>query len=165
MSERDIVIFDLDNTISDDSWRIPRIRWHETEPIARYHDYHLLAGFDAMANGHLIERHAGCDFVFFTARPSAYEAITHEWLARQGFTPRAVLMRGKGDRRHSRELKFVQLMWLINMLEVPRERIAAAYDDRPDVVEMFRQQGIAAECCPIHDICAYTPPTERSPKS
>ena len=156
-----IIILDLDNTVADDAWRIPRINWQKSNPDERYHDYHLLAAFDDVGNRHLFEG-VPHDIVVFTARPVAYAALTMEWLSRNGIVAKHVLMRNPGDYRHSRDLKMTQLRWLLDLYDVQKHEIVCAYDDRQDVVDAFRANGIAAECCPIHNQCAYTDPTARA---
>lgn len=152
-----IIILDLDNTIADDSWRIPKINWQHSDPMRRYHDYHSLSAFDQPGNRDLFENQPH-DIVVFTARPVAYHAVTEEWLYRNKIPARALLMRNNEDHRKSVELKHEQLNWLVQHYNFSLQDIAGAYDDRPDVVEMFVKLGIKAECRPIHNICAYTNP-------
>lgn len=154
-----IIILDLDNTIADDSWRIPRIRWEHEDPFRRYHDYHSLSGFDKIGNIELVL--TGHDVVIFTARPVSYRAVTEEWLNRHNIDWKALLMRPIGDRSHSRELKRVQLFSMRKLLGYSFEDILCAYDDRQDVVDMFMALGVKAECRPIHQLCAYTNPNEK----
>jgi hypothetical protein len=40
--------------------------------------------------------------------------------------------------------------------------IEAAYDDRPDVVEMYKQHGINGQLMSVHDVCAYTNPNKEA---
>jgi hypothetical protein len=154
------VILDLDNCIADDAWRIPRIRWDKTDPLERYHDYHSLAAFDAVGNEDLFER-GGLGVVIFTARPVLYRPATEEWLRRNRVAYHHLIMRNTHDHRKSVELKRQMLHWLPELYDVPWQRIVAAYDDRPDVVEMFRKHHIDAHVRSIHDTCAYTPPQQQ----
>jgi len=154
------IILDLDNTIADDSWRIPKINWQRQNPLDRYHDYHSLSAFDKVGNDHLLAtRH---HILIFTARPVRYRAITEEWLRRNGIEYEHLLMRNDNDHCHSVVLKAKMLNWLPEMYGIAWDKIFAAYDDRKDVVEMFEKCGIAAACVPIHDTCAYTNPNEET---
>lgn len=154
-----LIILDLDNTIADDEWRIPRINWQKSDPTERYHDYHMLSSFDAVGNRSLFEG-SPHDIVIFTARPTTYASITYEWLQRNGVKCRDILMRNRDDHRPSVQLKATQLNWLLELYGVRRDEIVCAYDDRPDVVQMYWRAGIRAELAPIHTTCAYTPPTK-----
>lgn len=150
-----MIILDLDNCISDDAWRIPKIRWQQTDPMRRYHDYHLLAGFDKLANKHLLS--PDLPLVIFTARPVMYRAITEEWLERNGIAIYALLMRNDNDHRSGPDVKETQLSWLLGAYNVSKSQIDMAYDDRPEIVEMYQRNGIKARQVAIHDVCALTP--------
>jgi hypothetical protein len=154
------VIVDLDNCISDDSWRIPHINWQKSNPLDRYHDYHSLAAFDRIGNEDIIfSARAGVDqVVIFTARPVMYRAATEEWLRRNNVPFKYLIMRNNNDHRPSLELKRSMLHWLPELYDVPWHSIVGAYDDRPDVVEMYRKHHMPGYLRSIHDVCAYTPP-------
>lgn len=149
------IILDLDNCIANDMWRIPAINWQWSNPTHRYHDYHSLAGFDEVGNEDLIWGH-GKKILIFTARPVQYAAITHEWLRRKGIEAAEVIMRNNGDHRSSAELKQAMALWLPGNYGIQLDEIAHAYDDREDVVQMYRDMGIAASVRAIHNVCAYT---------
>lgn len=151
------VILDLDNCIADDGWRIPKIRWQHKEPLLRYHAYHSLSGFDRLGNEDLFAG-AHHDVIVFTARPVHYAEITEEWLRRNNVTVRHLIMRNNDDHRPSVELKRHMLHWLPELYGVAWKEIVAAYDDRQDVVDMFRKHHIEAYVRCIHDQCAYTAP-------
>lgn len=153
------IIVDLDNCIADDAWRIPKINWSKPTPIARYHDYHSLSGFDAIGNLRIFDEHADCGLIIFTARPELYRALTHEWLTRRGVPYERLFMRGNEDHRDSIELKRTMVLNLPEFYYgIALEDIAAAYDDRQDVVDMYRSYKITAHRLEIHNVCAYTPP-------
>lgn len=154
------IILDIDNCIADDSWRIPRINWKAENPFDRYHDYHSLSAFDQSGNRDLF---LGCkhDIIIFTARPLIYRAATVEWLSRNGVACALMLMRDMEDHRHSVELKKMQLEVLIERSDLEITDIVAAYDDRPDVISMYKGMGIeGAQLRSIHDVCAYTNPNQ-----
>lgn len=163
MSERRAVIFDLDNTIADDGWRIPRIEWSADSPIVRYHNYHLLAAFDEVGNQELLEGLdvEDIDVYIFTARPMIYQAITTEWLERKGILYKALFMRPDEDHDKSVDLKKRQLFNLFANFDVQPSDIIAAYDDREDVVKMYQDHNVAGKRVCIHNVCAYTDPVGR----
>ena len=162
------VIFDLDNCLADDRARIPLIKWQESHPDKRYADYHRNVSNDPVGNLEVFESAVLCGWapIFMTARPHTVGASdvrgqTLEWLERNLRVHNPILMmRNNGDNRPSAELKREQLThlstWDVNLTE-----IACAYDDRLDVVEMYRAKGIEAHVLAIHDVCAYRPPTAK----
>lgn len=151
-----MIILDLDNTIADDSWRIEHIDWECENPDGRYHIYHLLAAFDEIGNKHLFEGKER--IVIMTARPTFYAPITIEWLKRNGLVEFELYMRPDGCELHSSELKRAQLHHMFQFRGVKPEEIECAYDDRPDVIEMYKKNGVNAELVSIHNVCAYTKP-------
>jgi len=153
------VIFDLDNCLSDDGWRIGKIDWAQTEPDKRYSAYHDNCSSDAAANVQVFQfMTKQCRPVFFTARPESVRRWTNEWISRElGIQHGWLYMRGNDDHRPSVELKRSMLKDFIEM-GIPKEDIVAAYDDHLGVLEMYREEGISAFHLAIHDRCAYTPP-------
>ncbi len=159
-----MIILDLDNCIADDGWRISKIDWNFDDPNMRYHRYHSLAPFDTAANHDLIERARQEGYVISTARPIFYRHSTEEWLKRLiCVKPMGVFMRGIGDHRKSVELKKDHLVIAREIQHLaPSKGVGAAFDDRPDVVSMYIEQGIPAFVRKIHDLCAYTRPQEKT---
>ena len=155
------IILDLDNCIADDSWRIPRINWHKANPMERYHDYHSLSGWDRLSNAR-IAHDPQFDYVVFTARPLLYRAITEEWLQRWGVFYKYLIMRNNEDHTPSVELKNKMLNWLPEFYGIKLDQIEAAYDDRQDVVDMYRINGVNGQLLSIHDVCAYTNPNKEA---
>lgn len=153
------IILDLDNTIADDEWRIPRIDWTEKDPFKRYHTYHSLSGFDEADNEELFvdPQH---EIIILTARPVYYSSITMEWLKRKNIKPFALLMRNNDDHCTSVELKRKHISWLSRIHRIAAEQIHCAYDDRPDIVQMYKDLGLKAEVRSIHQVCAYNAPKE-----
>lgn len=155
-----MIILDLDGCISNDAWRIPSINWQKQDPNDRYHDYHSLAPWDELGNRDLIDGHDD-QITILTARPVSFRAATVEWLKRNDVPFRHLIMRNIDDHRPSVKLKETQLAWLRSHYGVPFTFIKAAYDDRPEVVEMYRSKGINAHVRALHDVCAYTPPSKK----
>lgn len=152
-----VIVLDIDNCIADDKWRIPRINWAAQDPLNRYHDYHSLSAFDN-AHNHDLYINTRCDIVIFTARPIMYRALTEEWLRRHGVGYQLLMMRDMDDHSPSVELKRKQLMALFSNTDIRAGDIVGAFDDRPDVVEMYSVFGIPSQVRCVHDVCAYTKP-------
>lgn len=156
------IILDLDNCIADDAWRIPKINWQKSDPLDRYHDYHSLSGFDRLGNEDILARHKSDEIIIFTARPVHYSTLTQEWLRRNGVNYDCLVMRNNNDHCPSLALKRKMLHWLPEIYDIPLNKIVAAYDDRSDVVAMYREEGIQAFQREIHNVCAYTKPIEEA---
>ena len=157
------VIFDLDNCLADDEHRIPLIDWSQSDPEKRYAAYHAACGADVKKNGFALESHTkdGATPVFFTGRPTSVRGITHDWIHRNfglGEGEYDLYTRPNGDRRDSVALKHEMLLDFTSMV-APISDIVAAYDDRSDIVDMYRSRGISAYQMTIHSTCAYTPPS------
>lgn len=150
-----IRILDIDNCIADDGWRVPRIEWSNNDLFARYHAYHQLAAWDAPGNFGLF---LGADLELFvlTSRPLHYRVTTAEWLRRVGCKFSQLIMRNDNDFRHSLAVKEAQLKSVL--VECGVSAIECAYDDRPEIVEMYRSYGLKAEVRSLHDVCAYINP-------
>lgn len=157
------VIFDLDNCLADDEHRIPLIDWSQSDPEKRYAAYHAACGVDAKRNGSTLESHMrdGSIPVFFTGRPESVRGITNDWIKRELLLllgDYELHMRPNGDRRPSVDVKR-DMLDKFSVLVAPISDIVAAYDDRSDIVDMYRSRGISAYQMTIHSTCAYTPPS------
>lgn len=137
---RKIQLVDLDGCISDDRWRRELIR-EEGDPFDRFHAYHLGLHRDAAVNLHEID--PDLDVVVVTARPCLYAEMTLDWLREvAGIQPRYILHRNNHDHRPSVEVKREQVGWLFSYnlnYNVNPEDIAAAIDDREDIINMYRE--------------------------
>jgi hypothetical protein len=158
------VIFDLDNCLADDRERIKLINWQEQHPDQRYADYHRDISNDLVGNyDKFISATLNATPVFLTARPhtvgrSNIRLQTMYWLKEHlGVEDPILLMRNVGDHRPSVELKRMQLSHLSEW-DVRYEDIVCAYDDREDVVAMYKSFGIRAEVLAIHLVDAMAAP-------
>ena len=150
------VILDLDNVISDDAWRIPRIKQDEPDLFKKYHDYHLLAGFDNFKNQHLVNiiESRGHKIIISTGRSEHYRAITEKWLDVYCICPVKIYMRPEEDTRSSSEIKMAHYTKLI-LTSVSRHDIACVYDDNPNVITMYKLLGIPTQPISINDFKLY----------
>jgi hypothetical protein len=156
-------IFDLDNCLFDDAWRIPYIDFSKEDLDERYAPYHErcygdhptnLALFNAIKQ--LVPR-----VIFATARPEAVRRLTERSIAdRLGHRGAEIIMRPNGDNRPSRQLK--RDMFRRTGLFA---HTTMAFDDHHDVIAMYREIGLRAARVWIHDVCPYTPPVHIHPES
>ena len=158
------VIFDLDNCLADDRARIPLINWSEKHPDKRYAEYHRHVSNDPVGNYDTFVAAVWVEKpIFMTARPhsvgrSNVRMQTLLWIKDNlGVEDPILLMRNVGDHRPSVDLKRSQLSHLADW-RVALTDITCAYDDREDIVAMYREHGIPAQVLAIHAVCAYKPP-------
>lgn len=143
-----MIILDLDNTICDDSWRVPYIDWDNENVFDRFHAYHSLHAFDQAANFDLFANRDE-QYIVMTARPQLYEATTREWLQRNGILCELLLMRPIDSHAPSLQVKEQQLKIVERTYGL--ESITAAFDDRVDICALFGKYGVPAFCRPIHE--------------
>lgn len=148
-----MIIVDLDNCIADDGWRIKDIRWQHADPMRRYHHYHMLSAWDNLGNVDIALSDE--PRTIFTARPILMRTITEEWLRRKKVNYTFLIMRNDSDHRPSTEVKKSMLDGLFFHYGVFKSDIRMAFDDRPEIIEMYRSQDIPAELRKIHDEDAY----------
>lgn len=154
-----IVIFDCDNVIADDGWRIPMIK--RTDNVwNRYHNYHLASAYDNVGNRHLLHGAAHRSIYIFTAMPEHYRHLRELWFNHRRIPYTKLVMRPDNDHRPSVELKRSMLLDLFDRGFSPAH-IAAAYDDRPDVVAMYRKYDVNASVVRIHSLSYAQPHKEQ----
>ena len=158
------IIFDLDNCLSNDSWRIPQIDWEAPDPGKRYAHYHDLCELDHPGNVASYRSALSlndAEPIFFTARPVSVREKTMRWLTkhllRYNEELPILIMRNNGDHRPSVVLKHDMLGVLVEY-GVDKADVVHAFDDRQDIVDMYKAHGIPASLMFIHDKCAYTQP-------
>lgn len=163
---KDLIILDIDNCISDDRHRIQYIQWGEPDLDKRYYEYHSKCFFDEFNESarYFFNTYHVC---LFTARPIYFEKQTREWLAKNGIDNQdnyTLFMRKENDYRKSVKVKKEFLNDLLTKyFSVSKKNIKMAYDDRPEIVAMYLEEGIPAQIMKIHDVCAYTNPFDNSP--
>lgn len=144
-----IAIFDLDNCLSDDAWRVPLINWLETDMVRRYYAYHDQCHRDIPENRDMVARWSSkVDKVaFLTSRPVAVQEKTVSWIKTHIVPHLAFPDNWLLKMRHNNELdgsvvvKRRQLNELI-LDEDDQAFVAVAFDDRDDILEMYRAAGV-----------------------
>ena len=131
------VVVDLDGTITSAAWRAPLLAVPRRKRAAAF--------FEAMHRDAPVEpvielvrwvaHHA--DVVLLTGRPADYEPAIRTWLADHEVPYDRLLMRSPGDRRQDTEVKREYYRQEI----APRYDVRIVIDDRPRVIEMWREEG------------------------
>lgn len=158
------IILDLDGTIADDRHRLYLITG--TKP--NYSEYHAACEHDPVMNRGLITLVSKKDYslLFITSRPEKYREQTWKWLLDAGFDTvlfdSDLLMRPDGDLRPSPVLKLA----LLEKSGVDPHEIVCAFDDRADVLQMYRDRlgiptvlvGYESKSLPAPPSAAAAPP-------
>lgn len=132
------IIFDLDGTLADIDHRLHFIRGQKK----RWHEFFQASIHDSPIPP-IIEL---CNVLYaaayririFTGRSEAVREGTIEWLHKHGVQYNSLTMRAEGNFTPDHELKAV---WLEQILS-EGEQILCAFDDRDQVVEMWRRRGL-----------------------
>lgn len=141
-AESDIILVDLDHTLSDARWRDHLI--NEKMTYSCWDKYHEECGYDPVfepvAAVVRALRLCGAHVYIVTARPNSVRSKTEAWLSKHNINVDALIMRDNFDRTSSAKLKVKQIMHMmpINMLA----RVKLIIDDREDVIEEFSKIGI-----------------------
>lgn len=132
---RNIVLVDLDHTISDAAWRDPMIAAGDWDA------YHAEFCKDKPCTDmiHLVNSLAICGFniVGLTARPAKWRKATMDWLFKHGVKMHDILMRPDEDFHPAPALK-------LKLAERLMDRVLFVVDDREDVVAAFNGAGVTA---------------------
>lgn len=131
------VVVDLDGTLTSAAWRTSHLRGGRKDWPA------FFAGMDRDAPVQplvdlveWISAHAGV--VLLTGRPDDHERIVRRWLADHGVVHDELHMRAAGDRRPDTVVKRERYRRDI----APRHDVRLVIDDRPGVIEMWREEGL-----------------------
>lgn len=157
------VIFDIDNCLSDDRNRMSLIDWDAPNPTLKYDKYHKAANQDAPGNLDVYREWTSKGYkpLFLTARPDTIREMTIGWLKTHIWRPYEnwlLLMRTEANHNRSADVKKWQLNQLASDYGIYTEDIVMAFDDRPEICEMYTNNGITSRVLKIHDVCAYTRP-------
>lgn len=126
-----ILVWDIDGTIADSTWRLPLIKnkpknWKKfmsdsvnDKPIEQ-----------TKFIFHSVMDHPDVVTIMMTARDEEQREITETWLAKNGFKYHEMFMRKNKDNRPDYEVKCE----LIAQIKEKYGEIFAAFEDRPNVV-------------------------------
>ncbi|AEW98359.1 hypothetical protein SCATT_p01660 (plasmid) [Streptantibioticus cattleyicolor NRRL 8057 = DSM 46488] len=142
------MIFDMDGTLCD----VRRIR-HLIDGPGSFHAFHT-ASVDCPPHAWVVDaarahHAAGRAVLVVTARSARYRHHTAWWLALHGVPSEAMWMRGRQDHRPDYAVKRDILASIRR-----RYRPVMAYDDNPEVIRLWREEGIGVEVVPGWDTTA-----------
>jgi hypothetical protein len=135
---RNLVLFDLDNTICDMNHRIHLIDRADPDWDAFEKECKNDPPIESTIRTANAYKSAGLSVWLWTGRSDAVLDDTVDWLKRRGVQYDQLLMRPKGDFTATTRLK---RDWLDNA-PVPRNRVLCAFDDDPNIVRMLLDEGV-----------------------
>jgi FMN phosphatase YigB (HAD superfamily) len=137
------VIFDIDGTLADNSHRLHFLKGKKNWELF----------FSGLENDTLIRETAELfkelcatkkyDMLLVSGRPNRYKVKTEKWLRLNGIYYQELFLRGDNDKRPDYIVKQ-------EMLGEIRKNYSVefAFDDKPQVVEMWKKNGIFCFQCP-----------------
>jgi hypothetical protein len=145
-----VAVFDLDGTLSDDSWRSPialqaRLAIDPGIRDQLWKKYHSQCGYDKphMSVKGLFHfyKSKGLEVWVVTARPESLKTETIEWLQHNiGFLPNLLAMRPEGNKDKARDLK---RNFLVDRIDKDCVGYIAIIDNSPEVIEECQKLGDA----------------------
>ena len=141
-----LVIFDLDGTLADLTHRLHYIQRDKPDWDAFHRECYLDTPKAPMVK--LAQRlyAGGAEIWVFSGRSDIVRGATERWLSMNNVPVGALVMRRHGDRTKDCHLK---KKWLEDMWDADRERLICAVDDRQQVVDMWRDNGVVClQCAP-----------------
>ncbi len=158
-------LWDLDNCLADDQWRVPRIDWQfkGNERYARYNTYARLdkaKNLDVFAAFQKVARP-----VFLSGRGEFLRRDSLDWMAEKLdlYVPPLLMLRPMDCDLRPAALKQEMLYRLFTIL--PRRHIIAAFDDMQPIVDMYQQNCVPAARLCIHEGYAAYGPGDLAPAS
>jgi FMN phosphatase YigB (HAD superfamily) len=136
-----LYIFDLDGTLADASHRQP-ILDHTDDP-ERWNKFYDACDKDSpihpVIDVLIALQNSRAEIWIFSGRSDRVRSLTAVWLGALGIGYDYLQMRGEYDYTVDHELKE---SWLKSMLDIDRQRLVAVFDDRQQVVDMWRRNGV-----------------------
>lgn len=156
-----IVVFDIDGVLADDTHRIKYIRGHADHAGKDWEAYYQGAAHDKPLNhGYWLHfswhTKPEVEIYFSTGRPEKYRDLTRTWLTDNLSSPPEaghLLMRPDKNRTSNTELKLGHL----DQMGGP-DAITAWHDDNPSVIEAMLGLGVPAIYIPSKGWDAKEPP-------
>jgi phosphoglycolate phosphatase-like HAD superfamily hydrolase len=134
----DCYIFDIDGTLADCSHRL-----HFIQGVPKLWDAFFEACVDDKPIEHVIHMAdslwiSGAAIVYVSGRSDQVRRSTLDWLREHGLPAGKLYMRKQGDHRPDHVVK----MELLDQLIADGYKPRMAFDDRNQVVKMWRERGI-----------------------
>jgi len=137
-----IYLFDIDGTLADISHRLHFI---QKEP-ADWNSFYQAAGSDSPLWDTITVARAlsGQRLIMVTGRTESIREITVSWLRKYRIPFESIYMRKDGDHREDNVVKSELLDQILaaNPQTSDSNKIAAVFEDRQQVVDMFRARGL-----------------------
>lgn len=134
---KDVIVFDLDGTLALVDHRTHHIRGKEKDWKAFYEACDQDEPYEAVLAVARALVLNGYKLWIVSGREDSVRRKTADWLQRHHIAYDQLLMRPTGDYTADHDLK---KRWLESTL--PRDRILCVYEDRDNVVKMWRDAGI-----------------------
>ena len=138
------VIFDVDGTLADLSHR----RHFVTKFIKNWTQFNAQMGEDVI-NPAVVELYNTLwdsqkyDIIIVTGRSEEFREVTEQWLVWNHIPFNRLIMRKEKDNRQDSMVK----QEILNLLKAEGKDILFAVDDRQQVVDMWRRNGITCLQC------------------
>lgn len=141
VAERDVVIFDLDDTLADTEWRVKKHLGDNPKPwdwdafFADCPDDGPHIDAIAVLNAMMAVNY---EIWIITGRSAAVHEQTVAWLDKYGIDFNRLIMRPVGDHTQDDVLK---IRWIDE--HNLRDRVLVVFEDRQRVVDAWRKEGIS----------------------
>lgn len=139
-----VALVDLDDCISDTGWRQHLIRWEEKNPDLKWREFHQNCGLDPLLANNYREilskvRSENGKIIIASARPEYVRDKTMKWCNLHGVRPFSIMLRPEHNRETSPKVKARMVDYIQSVGGI---QIKWAFDDRQDILDMYRERGI-----------------------
>lgn len=146
--DQPVYIFDYDGTLSDGSHRLDKLPTKDLHLTESWGEFNRLAEFDEPIETTIQVMNSlyksGAFVIVLTGRADSVVEESTQWLHDAGAKYTVMVMRGRDDNRKDTIIKEEFLRY------IGLERITAAWDDSPKVIDHFRSLGITT-----YQVCDY----------
>ena len=139
---RPLYIFDLDGTIA-----LIEHRRHLVEGKSKKWDDFFEACVDDTPNQAVVNtlkrlHSAGAEIWIFSGRSESVRGKTEDWLYNHDIWRLLSRLQMRPEKDYTSD-EILKETWLSNMVSTDTERLVAVFDDRDNVVKMWRENGVA----------------------
>ncbi|UXQ90350.1 polynucleotide kinase [Escherichia phage TR2] len=143
-----VYIFDYDGTLSDGAHRLDKLPKTDPHLTESWIEFNSLSRFDSPFNDTISVMNSiydsGAYIIILTGRSDHVLDESLDWLTKNGCKYNVMVMRSASDNRKDTIIKEE----FLNSIGI--ERITAAWDDSPNVINHFRSLGITT-----YQVCDY----------
>lgn len=134
-----IYIFDIDGTLADLSHRLHFIQGEKKDWTGFFANCENDAAIPEIIQVARALGGFGHTIVYSTGRSEDIRALTENWIDEYNLPKGALFMRKAGDHR---EDNVVKSELLDSILDIYKRKIAGVFEDRQQVVDMYRARGL-----------------------